>query len=57
MNEDSYRASRPATTAQLAAGNVTAAENNVNRIWDQLSPTQQIELENTLKKYGLNIGG
>ena len=57
MNQDYYRASMQSITAQLAAGNLTAAENNVNRIWDQLSPTQQIELENTLKKYGLNIGG
>lgn len=57
MNQDHYRASVQSVIAQLRSGNLQAAENNVNRIWDQLSPTQQIGLENTLKKYGLDIGG
>lgn len=56
MQEDHYRASMQSIMAQLQVGNLTAAENNVNRIWDSLSPTQQIGLERVLKQYGLNIG-
>lgn len=57
MQEDHYRASVQSIMAQLQVGNLTAAENNVNRIWDSLSPTQQIGLERVLKQYGLvNVG-
>ena len=57
MNQDHYRASVQSVIAQLRSGNLQAAENNVNRIWADLSPTQQIGLENTLKQYGLDISG
>lgn len=53
MNESHFKASMQSISAQLKQGLTTQAQNNINRIYDELSVEQRQQLNELLDQYGL----
>lgn len=53
MNDSHFKASMQSISAQLKQGLTTQAQNNINRIYDEISDAQREELNRLLSKYGL----
>lgn len=55
MNESNFKASMQSISAQLRQGLTTQAQNNINRIYAQLSYEQKQQLMELLDQYGLAV--
>lgn len=53
MNPDSFRAFGQSIAAQLAAGGENAALGNIESRWGELSESQRAQIQQLLRRYGL----
>lgn len=57
MNPDSFRAFGQSIAAQLAAGGENAALGNIESRWGELSESQRAQIQQLLRRYGLEYEG